>query len=582
MKLQTLKGTIGKVREEKYLGRMWTVVPVVALVEGVMQAMNAATPEMVPLDVYSKIPDAWNGRPVFLGHPLDPLGRPIAGNTPETLEALSLGQVFNAGIVRGKLTMEAWIDNDRALVVPGGSDLLARITEDREIEISVGAYVDTIEEVGEWAGKAYGAKWVELVPEHLALLVEGDIGACSRTAGCGVRAAKGVTMSEINALRNIPAEERDKLDDSDFAGPNRSFPISIPEDVAAASHALGRAKGDRNAIKRKIISIAYRKGDTYVAQLPEEWKKKSDQKNASLFAKLMSSARAVFAQDASETSANDLNRKLYEAIKEIEPTCDYVIDYFPVTDPSHVVYCVSNVTMVDRGYGPENYYEYENYERAFTLSDVGVVTLADARIEVKQVTKWEPVEGASPEVLAAASPKAACSCQHEQVTEEKNMKAEDIITKLAGASAEQLEAIGKVFEPVAVVETPAVETPVAETVVVETPAAEVVAAKASTFEEVLALASPEVQAQVKAAAAAVVAKKTATVATIKASGRNTFTDEQLNGKSQEELDAIVKLADVKVAVDFGGRGGAKDQTGSNEEVPAVPDLTAAIRAAAKK
>ncbi|BCT75549.1 hypothetical protein SCMU_13910 [Sinomonas cyclohexanicum] len=72
--------------------------------------------------------------------------------------------------------------------------------------------------------------------------------------------------------RDIPAKERDSLPDSDFAGPDRSFPIAEPEDVAAAAHSLGRAKGDRDAIKAKIISIAHRKGASFVAQLPDTWK----------------------------------------------------------------------------------------------------------------------------------------------------------------------------------------------------------------------------------------------------------------------------------------------------------------------
>ncbi len=54
--------------------------------------------------------------------------------------------------------------------------------------------------------------------------------------------------------------DRDKMPDSDFAGPDRSFPIKTAGDVSDALMSLGRAKGDRNAIRRRIIAIAKRKG----------------------------------------------------------------------------------------------------------------------------------------------------------------------------------------------------------------------------------------------------------------------------------------------------------------------------------
>jgi len=84
---------------------------------------------------------------------------------------------------------------------------------------------------------------------------------------------------EIGEKRNIPQSARDKLDKSDFAGPHQSFPIVKPEDVAAAAHSLGRAGGNQDAIKARIIAIAYRKGAAFVAQLPDAWKRSADKKS---------------------------------------------------------------------------------------------------------------------------------------------------------------------------------------------------------------------------------------------------------------------------------------------------------------
>lgn len=79
----------------------------------------------------------------------------------------------------------------------------------------------------------------------------------------------------VQAERDIPAEELEDAEESDFAGKNRSFPILKPEDVAAAASSLGRAGKDNystETIKANIIKIAKRKGEAFVAQLPEAWK----------------------------------------------------------------------------------------------------------------------------------------------------------------------------------------------------------------------------------------------------------------------------------------------------------------------
>jgi len=79
----------------------------------------------------------------------------------------------------------------------------------------------------------------------------------------------------VPAERDIPAEELEDAEESDFAGKNRSFPILKPEDVAAAASSLGRAGKDNystETIKANIIKIAKRKGEAFVAQLPEAWK----------------------------------------------------------------------------------------------------------------------------------------------------------------------------------------------------------------------------------------------------------------------------------------------------------------------
>jgi hypothetical protein len=67
----------------------------------------------------------------------------------------------------------------------------------------------------------------------------------------------------------------------DYAGTDgKSFPIEEPVDITNAVRDLGRTSQDKAKVKANIIRIAYKLGDKFVAKLPDEWKKKSDQKDA--------------------------------------------------------------------------------------------------------------------------------------------------------------------------------------------------------------------------------------------------------------------------------------------------------------
>lgn len=90
------------------------------------------------------------------------------------------------------------------------------------------------------------------------------------------------TIRIVEALRATNAEgeavgppeggkTRADIPDEDFAGPDKSFPIVTPGSVSDAASSLGRAKGDREAIKAKIIAIAKRKGASFEAELPKAW-----------------------------------------------------------------------------------------------------------------------------------------------------------------------------------------------------------------------------------------------------------------------------------------------------------------------
>ncbi|HNC59271.1 MAG TPA: hypothetical protein PLP33_27840 [Leptospiraceae bacterium] len=88
-----------------------------------------------------------------------------------------------------------------------------------------------------------------------------------------------VSMPAENAeFKYIPTEERNKIPDADFGyvkGERRLFPVRNQEDLDAASHLIGRAKGlnekDRERVIKKLKLIAKRKD----LEIPESWNNES-------------------------------------------------------------------------------------------------------------------------------------------------------------------------------------------------------------------------------------------------------------------------------------------------------------------
>ena len=189
----------GQSRLATFQGKEHLVVPVTMLVEGVMHAINQPTPERVLEEDFAKQPQGWNGRPVCGGHPQLHGEFVSASITPDVLERESFGTLFNTFVKDKKLCTEAWIDPVRAAKHTIGADVLERIQAGKEIlEISVGVFARTEPGGGVFNGQKYEGTWRDLVPDHLAILAKGDIGACSVQAGCGaMRAAKEKTMKGV-------------------------------------------------------------------------------------------------------------------------------------------------------------------------------------------------------------------------------------------------------------------------------------------------------------------------------------------------------------------------------------------------
>lgn len=94
--------------------------------------------------------------------------------------------------------------------------------------------------------------------------------------GNGNHGGGGNTASTTDDEKvDLTAEQRDALPDDDFAIPQtRNFPVASPEDIADAVSSWGRYEGDVSfeTFKRNLIAIARRKGEEFVAMLPQAWK----------------------------------------------------------------------------------------------------------------------------------------------------------------------------------------------------------------------------------------------------------------------------------------------------------------------
>ncbi len=195
--MRIMKAVTETVRQETFQGREFTVVPVIALVEGVMQAANSSQPELIKASEFE--PATWNGRPITFGHPA--IGEVLvsAAASPEVFEKVAVGTIFNATIIDGqKLRIEAWIDNEK---VQEQGDLAIetfnKILAGEAVEVSTGYFADSVAEKGKFHGEAFEAIQTDLKPDHLAILLGSDIGACSIEDGCGANRVNSISLANF-------------------------------------------------------------------------------------------------------------------------------------------------------------------------------------------------------------------------------------------------------------------------------------------------------------------------------------------------------------------------------------------------
>ena len=96
--------------------------------------------------------------------------------------------------------------------------------------------------------------------------------------------------------------DRPEVPAEDFAGPSRTFPVVVPDDVAAAARVTDDLPVGviKSAQTRRLVSIAVRKGEAFAALLPPQW---------ALRKELFSDIQAAMEQ-------SDLKEEAWESVTE--------------------------------------------------------------------------------------------------------------------------------------------------------------------------------------------------------------------------------------------------------------------------
>ena len=160
------------------------MVPVVMMVEGVHHGSRG--PVLHLAEELGAFVEAWNGIPVTIDHP-EQDGQNVSANSPEMIDARTVGRVFNAHMDGDKLKAEAWIDEEAIRQL--SPNALGHIMNGHPLDVSVGMFSEEEDVQGEHNGENYDSISRNSRPDHLALLPDAS-GACSWEDGCGVRTNK--------------------------------------------------------------------------------------------------------------------------------------------------------------------------------------------------------------------------------------------------------------------------------------------------------------------------------------------------------------------------------------------------------
>lgn len=518
------------VRTEQFEGRDFLVVPVIALVQGVLQGMTAEEPELALAEEFGRVPASWDGRPVVMNHPVVD-GQPVSANSPTMLESIQFGWMFNTSVGEDlKLRSEAWLDLDKVAALGGEIEsTVARIQAGELVEVSTGLYTGVEVTTGEYGGREYSGIWRNIMPDHLAFLSEGKLGACSAEDGCGTPRinsaphAKEYYFQEASMPNSTPTREN-----------TITRTLVAPTVVASSVSTSDCGCTKINVNKPKVVVVAP------VMEI----------NNKPLAPFVQNVPMLMVNSYPGAMTDGDVRTLLNQALEDAGIPGDYwYIVAFTQTD---IIY--SCYMGYDNGYC--------TMQRGYTIGDDKSVTLAADAIEVNVLTQIVPVSKVTIATTPAAEPTLAVSQANS--TGENPMSVDNTAaasTSAANTTPSTTEAIPTSI-PQATVPAPSGTT---------TLEANAHPVKVRTMAEYIAEAPPEMQEVLQSGLRLHSEKKSNAIKALQATGRCKFNETQLNGMNLDMLENLMELAKVP---QFEGLASPRVNEGTSEDykVPTAPKL----------
>ena len=183
-------GAIDPIREETEDSIEYVVISTVAQREGVYRypTTNGISREFVPGDELTADPEAWDGMPLTLRHPIvNNDGAPEYGlTTAPGAKFDEVGEFREDRSDQTTLRGEAWIPKENLGRFGGELEAYVNAIRDGEYgEVSTGYDSTPVAEPGSYDGERYHARQTAIEPDHVALLPD-ETGNCSIASGCGV------------------------------------------------------------------------------------------------------------------------------------------------------------------------------------------------------------------------------------------------------------------------------------------------------------------------------------------------------------------------------------------------------------
>lgn len=291
--------SLSKVQKRSLAGKNYLVAPVSMIVEGVFAGNQG--PLFYDGNEISKSVASWNHKPLTVGHPQIG-GQYVSGCLPETIDQYSVGMVLNAkwNKTRKKLQAEAWFEETRLDVVPGGGRIKEALTKQEPMEVSTGLFVDNELASGNYEGREYRGRARNFRPDHLAMIASG-VGACSIKDGAGLLVNKDPQSSQNLATPNpdgkllenrmqatpdskpLIVNEKAKMKRDEIAGilgdEHKDFVANLSDDQVTA---LGKLQIVRTVevekiVVRPVVNEAPKNLDELLAVVPADVKAKIDE-----------------------------------------------------------------------------------------------------------------------------------------------------------------------------------------------------------------------------------------------------------------------------------------------------------------